>query len=290
MLSYRFMRMQMKGNRDHDQEVSEEDVLGQGFPVTPSRMAMDMHMFGLMYAPVDRVTMMVMLPYLKLDMSHRVANGLRFTTRTDGVGDVRAAALVRLFDADDHHVHAQVGFSFPTGSITEQDKTPMSGTGTDRLPYPMQLGSGTYDFLPGLTYTAHRRFLSWGSQARAEIRMNENHAKYRQGDEYAITAWGGMEIADWVSTTLRFEWQQSFNYRGQDESSSVNPVVVPTADPDRRAGRRLDVLFGVNLIATSGPLSGFRIAIEAGLPAYQHLDGPQLETDWIVTSGVQYAF
>ena len=120
--------------------------------------------------------------------------------------------------------------------------------------------------------------------------MNENHAEYRQGNEYALTGWGGIELADWVSTTLRVEWQHWLNYRGRDESPSVNPVVVPTADPGRRAGMRLDVLLGVNLIAPSGPLKGFRLAVEAGLPAYQRLDGPQLETDWIVTTGVQYAF
>ena len=32
------------------------------------------------------------------------------------------------------------------------------------------------------------------------------------------------------------------------------------------------------------------IAAEAGVPLYQNLDGPQLETDLIVTVGAQYAF
>ncbi len=242
-----------------------------------------------MYAPIDQVTMMLMLPYVIQDMTHRGPTG-RFTTRADGLGDTRVAALIRLFDENDHHVHAQLGISFPTGSITELDKLPNSGGTTRRLPYPMQLGSGTYDFLRGLTYTSHSNAYSWGAQARGEIRMNENHAGYRQGNEYALTGWGGVELADWISTTLRLEWQQSVNYRGRDESLSINPAVVPTSDPGRRAGMRLDVLLGVNLIAPSGPLGGFRFAIEAGVPTYQNLDGPQLETDWIITTGVQYPF
>ena len=85
--------------------------------------------------------------------------------------------LVRLIDKHDHHLHAQIGLSFPSGSLTEQDKTPASGGTTVRLPYPMQIGSGTYDFLPGLTYTGSRSAYSWGAQARGEIRMNENHAE-----------------------------------------------------------------------------------------------------------------
>ena len=120
--------------------------------------------------------------------------------------------------------------------------------------------------------------------------MNENHAGYRLGNEYALTAWGGWELARWISASFRLEWGQSMNIRGREESASVNPRMVSTADPGRRAAARLDALFGLNLIAPSGPLSGVRLAVEVGVPAYQDLDGPQLETDWTLTTGLQYAF
>jgi len=290
MVSYRYMRMRMNGNRDDDDRIGANRVLQQ-FPVTPTRMEMDMHMFGLMYAPVDRVTLMAMLPFVRSEMEHRTRSGARFTTRADGIGDFRALALVRLFDRAHHGVHAQLGVSFPTGSITEQDRTPASGAAkTNRLPYPMQIGSGTYDFLPGLTYTGHGAPFNWGAQARGEIRMNENHAGYRLGNEYALTAWAGVDLASWITPALRLEWEQAMNYRGREESRAVNPRVIPTADPGRRATARLNALLGVNLLAPAGPLAGLRLAIEAGLPVYQRVDGPQLETDWTLTTGVQYAF
>jgi hypothetical protein len=56
--------------------------------------------------------------------------------------------------------------------------------------------------------------------------------------------------------------------------------MVPTADPKRRGGERVDLTLGINLFQTEGPLSEHRITIEAGLPVYQALDGPQLENDW----------
>lgn len=290
MLSYRYMRMRMNGNRDNDDRIGANRVL-QDFRVTPTRMEMDMHMFGLMYAPIDRVTLMAMLPFVRSEMDHRTRTGARFTTRADGVGDFRALALVRLVDRPHHHIHAQVGVSFPTGSITEQDRTPASGAAkTNRLPYPMQIGSGTYDFLPGLTYMGHGEVLNWGAQARGEVRMNENHAGYRLGNEYALTAWTGLDLTKWITTSLRIEWEQAVNYRGREESAAVNPIVIPTADPGRRAAARLNALFGINLRAPKGALDGFRLAIEAGLPVYQRVDGPQLESDWILTTGVQYAF
>ena len=37
------------------------------------------------------------------------------------------------------------------------------------------------------------------------------------------------------------------------------------------------------------PLDGLRIAAEAAVPVYQRLDGPQLETDLVLTVGAQYA-
>jgi hypothetical protein len=67
-------------------------------------------------------------------------------------------------------------------------------------------------------------------------------------------------------------------------------MVVPTADPSRRGGDRVDVLVGVNLYARSGFIKGQRLAVEAGMPVYQSLDGPQLQTDFTLTVGWQYAW
>jgi len=105
-----------------------------------------------------------------------------------------------------------------------------------------------------------------------------------------LTAWGAIDAAKWVSLSLRAEWKQNLNIRGRDESSSVNPAVVPTADPGRRAARTLSLLGGVNFALPKGWLSGLRLAFEVGVPVYQWLDGPGLETDWTTTVGVQYAF
>ncbi len=294
MLSYRYMRMGMNGLRDDDEQVSASSVLAvprpPGFPVTPTSMDMEMHMFGGMYAPIDRLTLMLMVPFVRLEMDHRTGTGRTFTTRSDGVGDIRATALVDLWQVEGHKIHANIGLSFPSGSISEQDKTPASGGATVRIPYPMQLGSGSVEFLPGLTYNGFAGALSWGGQVRGEIRLHENHAGYRLGDEYALTAWGAFEFARWISASLRGEWRHNLNIRGRDDSSSLIPAMVPTADPDRRAAQRLDLLLGLNFIVPEGALSGIRFAVEVGLPVYQRLDGPGLETDWMSTVGVQYAF
>jgi len=59
---------------------------------------------------------------------------------------------------------------------------------------------------------------------------------------------------------------------------------VPTADASLRAGTRADLLLGYNYQLTKKTLVG----IEAGVPVYQNLDGPQLKADLTFQLGVQY--
>ncbi len=94
------------------------------------------------------------------------------------------------------------------------------------------------------------------------------------------------KVTDWSSVSLRLKWSQWLNIDGADPD--LTPTMVPTADPDRRAGRRLDLLFGANAFAGEGRFEGLRLGFEAGLPVYQWLDGPQLETDWIVGLSLEW--
>jgi hypothetical protein len=286
MLSYRFTRVRMSGNRDGTRHLSKGDVFDEGFMVSPTDMDVNIHRFGAMFAPTDWLTLMGMLPFIEKEMDHVTAMGGAFETQSDDVGDLRIFGLWRLWDDPVHRVHLHTGVGFPTGSIGERDTT----MGPDRvlLPYAMQIGSGSYELLPGLTYTGEGDVLSFGAQAMGTLRLGENDHHYRLGDRVDLTAWLAHPFTSWLSSSLRLAWSYEGNIRGADPA--LNPAMVPTADPDRRAGHRLDVLPGLNFVLPLGPLGQHRLAIEAGFPVYQWLDGPQLETDWHVTVGWQTAF
>jgi hypothetical protein len=297
MLSYRYMRMHMDGNRDGNDSVPISNILlPRGtYRATPTEMNMQMHMLGGMYAPKSWVTLMVMLPIVVLDMDHKTAMGQNFTTRSSGLGDIKTTALLRLWEHEQHRVHANAGISWPSGSIDRKDNTPASGGQNTLLPYPMQLGSGTVDLLPGVTYNAHDDLFSWGAQAMGTIRLGRNEENYRLGNRYSLTGWGSVMPVSWMSTGLRMEWRQWFDIEGQDDRLA-DPMgipaedFIPTADPNLRAGKQLDLGPSVNFLVRDGPLGGLRFAFEMLFPLYRHLDGPQLETDWTLTAGVQYAF
>ena len=149
-------------------------------------------------------------------------------------------------------------------------------------------GSGTYDILPGMTYNGTADSFSWGAQATGVVRIGRNDQGYAFGNRWQVTGWVARKWLPWLSTSFRLAYDDWGNVRGEDDL--LNPRLVPTADPDLRAGRRLNALIGVNFLVTRGFLKGNRFAVEAGTPVWQNLRGPQLETDWNITAGWQLAF
>lgn len=290
MFSYRFMYMNMDGNRTDTDAVSQADVL-QDFMVTPVSMPMQMHMVGMMYAPSDRVTLMGMVPYTSIEMDHATRAGGVFTTEGSGIGDITVSALVGLNEeGGPFRAHLNAGFTIPTGSIEIMDVTPASNGNEVQLPYPMQLGSGTFDLKPGLTLLWMNPDWSWGAQGMAVVRLGENDREYTLGNRYDATTWIGRKLNDNLSLSARGLLKTWGNIDGADPAGSVNPMMVPTARTDLRGGTRLDVPLGVNFYIRSGALAGHRIGVEYSIPVYQSLDGPQLETDGVLSIGWQKSF
>jgi len=285
MLSYRYMYMKMKGMRNGTDTISNQEVLEQ-FMVTPTDMDMQMHMFGIMYAVTNKLTLMGMIPYVKKSMNHLARAGGGFKTTSEGLSDISISGLYKIYDDGSNKLIINFGLSFPTGSIDKKDDTPMGSN--QQLPYPMQLGSGTWDLVPGITYSGNYQNLNWGSQVLGVIRIGENDRNYTLGDKLNLTAWTAYNINYWISISGRLDWGFWGNIDGADPD--LNPSVVPTADPGLQGGNRLDALFGFNFVNQKGPkwLQGQRLAFEFGFPVYQDLDGPQLETDWVLLFGWQF--
>ncbi|MDE0155504.1 MAG: transporter [Gammaproteobacteria bacterium] len=308
MLSYRFMHMDMQGNRAGTDSIDADTIVTTvpnrffGRPmqpptlrIVPTSMSMDMHMFGAMYAPADGLTLMVMGMYMEKDMEHTTYMGgmgtnVRgsFRVKTDGIGDTRVSGLVRLHDGGVHRLHLNAGVSFPTGSTskTHEILTPMGARPTVRVPYAMQPGSGTYDLMPGITYNGHSGKVYWGGQYMGTFRLGENHG-YSLGDKHTLSAWLNYQWRPFISTSLRLQYEMLRSIEGMD------PMIagpVQTADPGNYGSDELGLNFGVNLMGQAGALAGQRLAAELYLPLRRDLNGPQMETDWTITLGWQYAF
>ncbi len=177
MFSYRYMLMNMSGLASHEDSLAKNKLFSQGCSMYAREMEMQMHMFDAMYAPSDKLTLMGMLMYqrntmdgtMKMESMNGISGGMQMPTQmkhsmqSDGLGDVRLSGLYKVADLGHATVHLNLGLSAPTGSNDEKnDGMPMA--------YPMQLGSGTWDVLPGVTYNVHTADMSWGAQVGGIIR------------------------------------------------------------------------------------------------------------------------
>ncbi len=303
MFSYRLMQMSMSGLLDGSDSVSSAEAIASGYRMTPTKMDMDMHMVGMMVAPSDQTTYMAMLSYIENDMDMLMSMNMGgdammgsgmgamgsgmdmmapmlmpMQMESSGVGDLKLGALHSLYDSPEAKVHLNLMMSLPTGSIDEKNDAGAV------LPYRMQLGSGTYDLLPGITYTAQKASLSWGAQASAVIRLGENDRDYTLGNRYKVQAWLQKPLHENLSVSLRMGYESVDNIDGED--SALNPMMTPLADPDLQGGETLTAALGLNATLSGG----HRVAVEYITEIDQDLDGPQMALDDSLTLGWQLAF
>lgn len=172
--------------------------------------------------------------------------------------------------------------SIPTGSIEE------TGKNGDLFSYPMQLGSGSFEACPGVTFFGYPGNWSYGSQLRGMFPLHTNTGEYRYGNVFTVTAWGARQINGWISFSGRVLFSHEGNIHGSHPE--LNPNMSPSHRPDFRGGSRLDLAISSNLMVPRGPLVGHRLAVEWMLPFYQNLTGTQLTTAWRLLLGWQYAF
>ena len=306
MVSYRYMRMHMDGNRDGTDSISPDEIVSTvtnpnapppTLRVVPTEMDMDMHMLGGMYGVTDDLTLMLMAMYIEKDMEHITYQGMMgttrlgtFTTESSGWGDTSLTALYRLYDDETHHLHLHAGISAPTGSIKEEDDvlTPMGMRMTLRLPYAMQLGSGTWDALPGITYSGQADKWGWGAQYQGTIRMeSENDQGYRLGNKHKLTAWGAYRLTDWFSMNTSLSAETQGKIKGEDQRIAAP---VQTADPDNYGGETVEAGIGFNINPPRTELKNLNFGTQLSVPVYQNLNGPQMERDWSLTIGLTYKF
>ncbi|WP_406685649.1 transporter [Seonamhaeicola sp. MEBiC1930] len=286
MFSYRYMTMDMRQLRQGTDDATNMNAFAN-YMVAPQTMTMSMHMLGGMYAPSDKLTFMVMANYIENEMSLQMMSGMSFNTNSSGLGDVKFSGLYSFFNKNRKSLHAEVGVTIPTGSIESKDVTPMSMSNDIQLPYPMQLGTGSFGSILGLTYLGQCDKFSWGHQLRAQINYLDNDQDYKFGNQYKLNNWVAVKAGDNISVSLRLEGALVDEIDGV--SNLLNPMMVTTADTTNSGATFINSGFGLNYIINKGAFRGLRFAGEISTPLYQDLNGIQLKQNYNLTFGLQYA-
>jgi hypothetical protein len=311
MVGYRYMYSSQSGDMLHGSNlVSDQAIVAGGCGpnpcfVTPNSMEMHMHMLDIMYAPTDWLNLMVMPQFMDMSMTMRRLNGAPPDSEapddgvhiphhvdngheTGGISDMGVYALIKLFDAGSHHMHMGLGLSIPFGDVDVELRRNHKVDG-GLIHYGMQLGSGTLDFKPSLTYTGNYDNWSWGAQLSGTKRLEKSgETGYRLGDMFQTTAWGGYGLTNWLNATIRGVYTVQGAVHG--EFNQFIDKKGPMDYPMNYGGRFWDVGFGLNATVPGGDLVGNTLGVEWLQPVSTDFNGYQLDRDGTLSAAWHYAF
>jgi hypothetical protein len=271
MLSYRYMAMSMNELRKGEADTSADSVRNT-FMMAPTSMEMSMHMLGAMYAPNDKITYMIMGSSTQKNMDMENRMGATVEQRSNGLGDIKVRALISLLKTESERFHWIQGISIPLGSIDEEK----DGT---RLPYAMQLGSGTIDLETGFTYVSRQETGSVGIQSLVSYRTGLNTYGYALGNKGEVSIWKAKQIHSHTSLSLRSTYSLQTGIRGSDKAQNIMMAPGRTTSD----GRSLWLLgVGVNTA-----IYGHRVALEYNQPLYESVQGVQMKSAGYLTFGWQ---
>ncbi|MCB1520392.1 MAG: transporter [Hyphomicrobiaceae bacterium] len=314
MMMYTPMFMHMGGSRIGTRDVTPETIVttvpnrfdqnpmmpGVQPPtlrIAPETMSMEMHMFSLMYGITDTINVMIMSSYVEKEMRMVTFAGMAGTNRlgtstgnTEGMGDTTVSLAFKVFEGHGNRLNASLGVSIPTGSTDEVGRmlSPMGMMMQMRSAYGMQLGTGTYDLVPSVTWTGHTGRLGWGAQYKGRIALeDESDEGYRWGNLHEVTAWLSYGLTSGLNGTARIAASTQGTIHGADPR--IGGPFQGTY-PEFYGGERIEAFLGLDGHIPLGHGTMARIAIEAGVPIYQNLNGPQLERDWslVLSTGIHF--
>jgi hypothetical protein len=272
---YRYIYTRFEDYTDGSRSLSTADVLAQ-YPVVPNEIKQCAHVLEITYEATEDMSIVALFPYIRQSTKHVRRTGDPFTIDSSGVGDIVVQLTKTLAVKDQHHLTFNGGLSLPTGSIDERGDTPRGKN--SQLPYTMQIGSGTFDLIPGLTYSGHEDAYDWGGQVKITARLGRNGRDYSLGDRLLLTAWLKAQATQSFSGIFKIAYQHWDKIQGADPV--LDPTIAPVADPTRYGGERATLNLGLGFDLPGQRFSGQQLTAEWGTPFYEHLNGPQPGQEW----------
>lgn len=300
MIGLRYSRNSYSGaNQSGTETLSDADVFAAGYTVRASKMTMDMVMLDLMYAPNDKLTLMVMPHWMRHEMTMvgidpartgmggmgtpGLPFGQTMSHASEGIGDTLVSASYRLANTPTFKAHVTLGVWTPTGKV---DRKNHNGT---LAHYMMQSGSGTWDIEPSATVSGQAGMLGWGAQASYRWRSESaNEVGFAFGDRAQASGWLSYLVDSGSSLTSRLSWEHEGRILG--EYNAPHNLHTPADRPENYGGDKVLAGLGANIALPFGGSERPQIGVEFGVPLYQDLNGIQLPEDWRVSVALSHTF
>lgn len=285
---YQYLQARFEDYQDGTHRLSIADVQAL-YPVVPAKITQEAHLFKIGYELNDRLLLNLQVPFIRQSTFHYGPPGgifEEFTIDTSGLGDITLSAAYVAWVKNNHAVIAETGFSIPTGSIEELGRTPRSATMDTIVPYTMQLGSGTVDFKPAISYVGSSDWLEWGTRAQGTLRLGKNSRDYSLSHRFTLRNWITLTTYRTFQPSLRLTTEIWDRIHGADQAlfgrrpggELFNPA--PVTDPDLFGGEKVSAGLGLRFPIRKGFLQGQSVELEGSIPLFQNLNGPQPNETW----------
>lgn len=297
MISYRYMDMYMQDLLTGTKPENKDDVFSK-YVMAPERMDMQMHMLMGMYGITDRLTAMAMFNYQVnvMDMSMYTTNHIHGSTtmtspyhsiQSKGFGDIKLHILYGIVQRNTCQLVISLGASIPTGSIYKKGSSTDPIYPNTRYPYSMQLGSGSVEILPNISYIYQKNLLALSSSVSYIYRTNYNSIGYKLSNDFNFNGWIAYQWLSFISSSLRIDGNFSGGIQGHDPQQYN--FLEPSADPSSYGSEKFNAYIGSSF-HLKGMFSKHKLGIEYGIPFYQHVHGIQLKQRYIFNVSWAYRF
>ena len=158
------------------------------------------------------------------------------------------------------------------------------------LPFGMQLGSGTWDPIFGLTYQKIADPYWMGANFMTTQRWGTNDQNYTKGDEYAIDLYLMRQFHPKALAHFQLNGKAWGDYSdepkrgkgsGGDCHAMLNPAkdwMTPLCDPTNYGGVNLHATVGIQFQPVPLQIAELNLSV----PLYQNLKGPQMQSEYMM--------
>jgi hypothetical protein len=224
----------------------------------------------------NRFVVAAAIPYVNKDL-RQTKDGVRRSLSDAGFGDLMLVAKYQILQRDapgrTTRVTFKGGIKLPTGDDNETDSA------GNLLPRGLQLGSGSVDYTAGAIFTHSVRRFGINADAGYTIKTEVQGFAFGDGLTYDLAI--GYRISPSVYehypqpySTLYFEVNGQYNRKDALEEEQVFDS----------GGHTILLSPGVQFV----PLGSLAVEASVQIPVWQDLNGTQLGTDFILTTGLRW--
>lgn len=271
-LELRYSHTTWSGMRDGRQNFSSQELFDSGYSIVGTELRESRLEIDLLYGLDPRWILYATLPVIERELSYDMAAGGSRRTDSSGIGDIKFGGRYAARADKSHQLQYTFGVSLPTGDYDERGS--YAGNSNALLPYALQLGTGTVDLYPGITFLRMHDNWTFGARSEARVHLRRNSDDWAVSDSLQADAWASKTLTEDLVGDVRLQANWWGDYHGS--APELNRARSPLEDASRQGGSLVQIVLGLAVDFSDSYAGRNRLGIEIGVPIDEWVDGPGL--------------